>query len=86
MSFHRGVLYPCHLFSNIKAWKGKSAISIAASAWFEVIVMMLGERLAATSLSEVCLVSNRGWSVFVNTFGEADPYFTGKYFFPGNHQ
>ena len=75
-----GLLAKSALSMSVSAWDGKAPICIKEDVWFEIIgLLMVGHAQDNVQLEETCLLSSRGWSVFVSTFGDSDPYFTRKY-------
>jgi hypothetical protein len=67
------------LSANVAKWDGLSAIQIRDDVWFEVIALLIIGQTGAMNLQTTSLVSERGWSVYMSTFGDADPSHTGKY-------
>ena len=63
-----------HMLPRIlQTWDGKSDLDIPHDTWFSVIAtLMFGHERLPT---DACLISDRGWSVFVSTFSDADPSF-----------
>lgn len=64
--------------NQIWAWDGKSQITVHEMQWYELVVAMtIGhtDKMDPTFLERTALVSDRGWSVFLSTFGDADPSF-----------
>jgi hypothetical protein len=67
------------IYKAAKAWDGTSALVIAGDVWLELLAsLVIGVESDATNVDATGLVSNRGWSVFVNTFGEPDPAYAGE--------
>ncbi|KAL8770746.1 MAG: hypothetical protein Q9209_003613 [Squamulea sp. 1 TL-2023] len=68
-----------HNFSSqLHSWDGENALEIPDIAWFEVLAqLMIGHitEISGEHLDRTSLVSNRGWSLFTNTYGLADPSF-----------
>jgi len=68
---------------SVSVWDGQDQLLITNHVWLEIIkLMMFGHTRNANSLSDVSLLSNRGWSVYVNTFGDeglTDPIYLGKF-------
>lgn len=65
----------------IDGWNGKSKLIIKADARQDIITAMIfGESEPTIELKDTCLLSNRGWSVYINTFGGVDPYYIGRVF------
>ena len=68
------------LLRRISQWDGKSFIAVNENVWFEIITyLMFSLTGETTQLEDLCLISDRGWSVFTNTFGHADPYNLGRF-------
>lgn len=66
------------LSRRLKWWDGQSEIQIGADAWLEIIILMMtGHRESTADLDQVCLQSDKGWSVYINTFGDGDPGYLG---------
>ena len=67
------------LFGKVTRWNGRDSIGIHEMTAFESIAtLILRERLPKSQEHSICLLSSVGWSMFVSTFGDADPSFTGK--------
>jgi hypothetical protein len=64
-----------HFLSGwIRGWDGKSSIRAEDDTFFRAIAMLLGLRMDDDPyLDTVALLSNRGWSVYFDTFRDADP-------------
>jgi hypothetical protein len=62
---------------RISSWNGKSQIPVSENVWLEVIVLMMAGYRQTFDPRGVSLISNRGWSVYVDTFGDPDPSYTG---------
>lgn len=69
-------LGPGDLKTSWDNWDGKSKIWIPEDCWFLVLARLLIGHKGAIESTSTCLVSDRGWSVFLSTFGDADPWFT----------
>ena len=64
------------LVLQLNAWNGKSRIWIPEDCWFLVLGRLTVGHKTAIDTTSSCLVSDRGWSVFLNTFGNVDPIYT----------
>jgi hypothetical protein len=65
---------------NVRVWDGKSQLLIHDSQWYEILVALtVGQSIQNDSspLERTCLVSDRGWSVFLSNFSTADPSLIG---------
>ncbi|KAI4149226.1 MAG: hypothetical protein L6R39_002559 [Caloplaca ligustica] len=73
-AFHFMIQHP--LFEQLREWNGKDALGISDDAWLQALaVPLLGYQGRVWDLpwGKVCLVSDRGWSAWISTFGDADP-------------
>ena len=70
------VLSRHHLILRMNQWNGTSPIWIPEDTWFLVLAELLLGHKASIEPQKTCLVSQRGWSIFLSTFGDADPSFT----------
>lgn len=74
------LLAPANLCMTASAWNGKSCISLREDVWFEIIALLMTGHLGTKlDIQTTSLLSNRGWSIFVSTFGDADPMYTGTH-------
>ncbi|CAL8575148.1 hypothetical protein XPA_001090 [Xanthoria parietina] len=64
------------LMHSWNRWDGRSNIWIPEDCWFLVLARLLVGHKGAFDSESTCLVSDRGWSIFLSTFGDADPWFT----------
>jgi hypothetical protein len=72
------VLRATGLFMCLASWDGKSLLDICSDDCFEIIgSLMLGES-SDVDLRLACLVSTRGWSIFLSTISDADPVHIGE--------
>lgn len=75
----RSVLAKADLYSVLLVWNGRHPLTIKEDAWMKIIaLLMIGESTDDLDLEDTSLLSNRGWSVYVNSIGESDPYFLGE--------
>lgn len=66
------------LSKKVSTWDGQCSLHVKQDVWLEIIaLMMVGRKEATIELHNVCLLSDKGWSVYVNTFGDADPFYIG---------
>lgn len=61
------------LILRLNQWNGTSPIWIPEETWFLVLAELLIGHKATIDSKTTCLISQRGWSIFLSTFGEADP-------------
>lgn len=64
------------LIIEMNHWDGKSRIWIPEDTWFLVLGQLLVGDKTTVDAESTCLISRHGWSVFLSTFGDADPSFT----------
>lgn len=68
-----GSIHSSCTFVNLSIWNGRAALSVEPWEWFELICILLqGAKDLDEIRKDICLVSNYGWSLFLNTFGDAD--------------
>jgi hypothetical protein len=77
-SLSLGVFYNSSLWDRLYLWDGLAAIRVPENVWFEVIARGMIGQTGGGDIRSACLVSENGWSVFLNTFGDPDPGFIGK--------
>jgi hypothetical protein len=65
------------LSKQIATWDGSKPLQIKSNVWFEIIVQLTVSHTTETSFETTSLISARGWSIFLNTFGDADPSYIG---------
>lgn len=75
-AFDSAILNLHVLMTRLKNWDGKGPIWIPEDTWFLVLAELVVGHKTAIDPTSTCLVSDRGWSVFLSTFGDADPSFT----------
>lgn len=63
------------LIIQMNHWDGKSRIWIPEDTWFLVLVQLLVGHKSTIDPRTTCLISRHGWSIFLSTFGDADPSF-----------
>lgn len=61
------------LVSQLHKWDGKSDMVLADDMWISVMWLLMTGHEHDEFHDMTCLVSDHGWSVFLSTFGEADP-------------
>ena len=64
------------LARQVEEWDGKDALRVSEDAWLQAIaVPFLGFRgnVWKQPWAKICLISDRGWSAWISTFGDADP-------------
>ncbi|KAL8789499.1 MAG: hypothetical protein Q9213_001112 [Squamulea squamosa] len=69
-------MYEHKLAVQLEHWNGKDHLSITDDAWLQAIAIpLLGHRRNIWQLpwDKVCLISDKGWSAWISTFGEMDP-------------
>lgn len=67
------------LYRAVAAWNGNMPIGSHATTAFKIMALVvLREPLPTAQEGIICLLSSRGWSMFLTTFGDADPSFTGN--------
>lgn len=60
-------------YDSVYNWDGESPILVENDAFFELVALhMLGDT-GETDFSNVCLLSDRGWSMFITTLCDVDP-------------
>ena len=69
------VLCDHHLTKQLLTWDEKKALGIHESSWVEAIaLLMIGHKEKVETINnKVSLLSDRGWSIYLCTFGDADP-------------
>jgi hypothetical protein len=66
------------LVTQLQTWDGKAGLRLPEDVWLHAIaLLMIGHKESATrkAFQSVSLVSDRGWSIYLCTFGTADPSF-----------
>lgn len=64
------------LATQLEEWNGTDSLRVTDDSWLKAIaVPLLGHRTKVWTLpwEKVCLVSERGWSALISTFGDTDP-------------
>ena len=56
-------------------------IAISDNTWFNAIALLLVGHVRDINLSGTCLLSDRGWSIYMNTFRVPDPAYVDSDFF-----
>ncbi|KAE8451814.1 hypothetical protein EG329_002654 [Mollisiaceae sp. DMI_Dod_QoI] len=68
------LLQQSELYKALRSWDGETQIPIHESVWLQIMALfMTGQSEIVKDLKGTCLLSNYGWSLFVNTFGASDP-------------
>lgn len=67
------VLGESSLSMKLFRWDGRSHIGIEAETSFEAIRLLMLGQFSSLDLSQAALLSHKGWSVFLSSFGETDP-------------
>ena len=65
-----------HLYTELMTWDGKSNILVSENTWFDAFTLLLNKNRGnpeSCFLNRMSLYSHRGWSMYVSTFGNADP-------------
>jgi hypothetical protein len=62
-----------NLVRQLHSWNGRQPLRVSHDAWFQAITLLLVGHKAQVDWMHTCLLSDKGWSVFLNTFGESDP-------------
>lgn len=78
MCEHHGLLARSELSIDLATWDGKSPLQIREDVWFEAIALLLVGHTVDSDFSEVSLLSNWGWSIYVSTFANSDPSYIRK--------
>ena len=61
------------LVSRLHKWDGKSDMVVIDDTWISVMWLLTTAHEHDQYHEMTCLLSDHGWSVFLSTFGEADP-------------
>jgi hypothetical protein len=69
------LLSGCDLDNQVAQWDGSSQLQIKSNAWLEILAQLMIGHKDEVSHETTSLVCATGWSVFLNTFGDADPSF-----------
>lgn len=65
----------------VAGWDGEGPLLIKEHFSLQVLALLMsGHTETDLDLQKTCLLSNRGWSVFLSTFGGADPGYARKCF------
>lgn len=67
---------------QLRSWDGKAVLTATDIAWFEVLAQLMIGHITEVNdeqLERTSLVSDRGWSLFTNTYGIADPSLIGEH-------
>ena len=61
------------LVSQLDEWDGKSDLVVTDDMWISVMWLLTTAHEHDDYHESTCLLSDHGWSVFLSTFGDADP-------------
>jgi hypothetical protein len=76
------VVTPSALMMRVSAWNGIDPIDVFEDVWFEILALLMnGHTGGQVDLQTTSLISHRGWSAYVNTFGDADAAYLGNHDF-----
>jgi len=73
------LLATSELSTELAKWDGKAFLPIRHLVWFEVIALLLVGHTETIEDDRVCLFSNWGWSIYINTLGTPDPSSIGMF-------
>lgn len=65
-----------HLIEQLEEWDGVNNLYIRDDAWMQAIAVPLigqAQNIWSMQWDRFCLVSDRGWSIWIPTFGDTDP-------------
>lgn len=66
------------LQDQVYTWQGEGPIRVNGDVWFQSIAFAMTGTSGSENITSASVVSERGWSVLYNTFGESDPCLAGK--------
>jgi hypothetical protein len=66
------------LAGELVEWDGKRHLPIPEDAWFHAIAILMVGHAYEVDLLSTSLVSDRGWSLYLNTYAASDPSITQK--------
>ena len=76
--FAFGSMHEHPLAQQLEDWNGQNTLRIRDNAWLQALAIpLLGHRHHVWNFEwdKVCLLSDRGWSAWIATFGDLDPAF-----------
>ena len=73
------LLSKSELLRNVARWDGSSPLRIYHDVWFATMALLIVGQTGKTDLQETSLISERGWSMYMSTFGDSDPSYTGMW-------
>jgi hypothetical protein len=62
-----------NLVRQLPSWQGRQHLRVFHDAWFQAVALLLVGHRAEVDWMQTCLLSDKGWSVFLNTLSESDP-------------
>lgn len=63
-----------YLQQQLPDWNGTQDLSVNDDTWLEILALLITGDELDYHLGRVCLVSHRGWSLWISTFETVDPY------------
>lgn len=75
------LLHPLGNILDRLAFNSNLEIEISDDTWFHAIALLLIGHTSNIDRSGTCLLSDRGWSIYMNTFGVPDPGYVDPGFF-----
>jgi hypothetical protein len=76
---HQQLLSNSELLRNVARWDGSSPLRIYHDVWFATVALLIVGQTGKTDLQATSLISERGWSMYMSTFGDSDPSYTGMW-------
>lgn len=61
------------LAQELLEWNGKHSLCIPEDTWFQAIGLLIAGHKMDIDFDSTCLISDRGWSLYLSTFGDSDP-------------
>jgi hypothetical protein len=75
-----GLIVRSRMYKKAKTWDGVTPLIAIGDEWFQLIaLLMTGAERDDNEVDNTCLISDHGWSIYVNTFGEPDPAYISEY-------
>ncbi|MCJ1376106.1 hypothetical protein MMC20_007346 [Loxospora ochrophaea] len=68
-----------NLTVQLEEWNGRNELYIQDDAWLQAMAVPLlscREQISDQDWEKICLISDRGWSAWISTFGDTDPFST----------
>jgi hypothetical protein len=62
-----------NLVEQLQGWNGQAALVVQEGTWFELLASLFVGYTSVPELDQLSLVSEHGWSIYVNSFSELDP-------------